>query len=121
MLPLKTGIIVVVKSRHFVAFAVFLATLSLSAKPIKLRTQTVDSQQVGEAALDNHRGLLLVQLKGPIQAEWRAELSQIGTHLLQYVPDDAFIVRQNGTPPGQLRRLPFVTWVGPYRPEYKVY
>jgi serine protease AprX len=115
-----------VKSRPLLCYltvvALFFLAFSLKAKPIRLRTQTIDTQKpVPEQALDAHRGLFLIQFSGPVQPEWRAELGQIGAEVVQYVPDDGFIVRLNGAAHGQVRRLPFVTWVGPYRPEYKVH
>lgn len=66
-------------------------------------------------------GLALIQFAAPLRPEWRAELEALGVQLLSYVPDDAFVTDLNGTPPGQVRELSFVEWLGPYRPEHKLH
>src|SRR5437762_3693436 len=40
--------------------------------------------------------------------------------LVRYVPDDAFIARFDGASLSQVKRMTFVRWVGPYRPEHKI-
>jgi hypothetical protein len=66
-------------------------------------------------------GLYLIQVTGPMQPEWRAQLETAGARLVRYVPDDAFVARLNRVGLGELTAFPFVHWVGPYRPEHKVH
>lgn len=108
---------------HLLIVVLFLGALSACAKPIKLRNQTIEAakQGIAQHELDNHRGLFLVQFSGPIRDEWRDELNKLGADLLQYVPDDTFIVRLKGVAHGQVRNLPFVEWLGLYRSEHKVH
>jgi len=65
--------------------------------------------------------LHLIQFEGSIQPEWREALRALGVDLLTYVPDDAFIANIGTATPGQLRRLDFIRWIGPYKPAYKVH
>jgi hypothetical protein len=65
-------------------------------------------------------GLFLVQLEGNLRPAWRAQLNAAGADPLRYVPDDAFVVRLRSTELARLRALPFVRWIGPFRPEYKL-
>jgi subtilisin family serine protease len=110
---------------HFVTLALFLGAISISGKPIKLRNQTIDpanqalAQQRAEGGKQN--GLFLIQLTGPVQQDWREELIRLGVEPLRHVPEDSFIVRLKNVPHGQVRRLPFVQWLGAYRPEHKVH
>ncbi len=66
-------------------------------------------------------GLFLVQFAGPFQEVWGEALRAEGIELLRYVPEDAFVVRARAVAPSALTALPFVHWVGPYLPEYKVF
>ena len=104
--------------------ALCLCAFSLAAKPIKLRNQTIEpSREVTAQGADPspQQGLFLIQLSGPADAESRGQLTSLGIELLHYVPEDAFVARLRNVPPGQVRRLPFVQWMGRYRPEHKVH
>jgi len=117
-----------VKSRRWLrplfASIFCLAAFYAAAKPIKLRNQTLEpSRDAAAHALDAtpQQGLFLIQLSGPADDNAREQLAEAGVELLQYVPEDAFVARLKGVPPGQVRRLPFVQWVGRYRSEHKVH
>jgi len=66
-------------------------------------------------------GLFLIQFTQKFDPTWRAELLARKVELLRYVPDDAFVARLNGVRLEDLRALPFVQWVGEYRPEHKLH
>lgn len=66
-------------------------------------------------------GLFLVQFEAAPTPAQRDQIAALGADLLTYVPDDAFVAALNQVPPGQLRALPFVRWVGPYKPEHKIH
>ncbi|MGH9880621.1 MAG: hypothetical protein ACRD6N_04230, partial [Pyrinomonadaceae bacterium] len=97
-----------------------LAAFCAAAKPIKLRNQTIEpSREVAAQSADGggasslpQQGLFLIQLSGPADAESRGQLTSLGIELLHYVPEDAFVARLKNVPPGQVRRLPFVQWMG---------
>ncbi len=117
-----------VKSRRWLhplfIVALCLYAFSLAAKPIKLRNQTIDpSREATAQSADSspQQGLFLIQLSGPADADSRGQLANLGIELLHYVPDDAFVARLRNVPPGQVRRLPFVQWMGRYRPEHKIH
>jgi hypothetical protein len=67
------------------------------------------------------RRLHILQFEGEPCAEWRATLEGLGVDLICYVPEDAFLADLGRTPPGQIRRLDFVRWMGPYQAEHKVH
>ncbi len=99
------------------------------AKPIRLRNETIFTEYPtnaaakaqGLAAQAPAAGLFLVQFQAAVTPAWQAELRSLGVELLKYVPEDAFIARFRNAPPGQVRALSFVRWVGPYRPDYKIH
>jgi hypothetical protein len=66
-------------------------------------------------------GLFLVQFSSPLEPTRWAELCKAGVELLQYVPEDAFIAKFNNVSPASIGALSFVSWVGPYRSEYKIH
>lgn len=101
-----------------------LAAFSSSAKPIRLEAEII--QPTAKRALTAAEekapaeGLSLIQFTGPLKPEWREQLEALGVNLLRYVPEDAFVADLNNVPPGQLRKLDFVTWIGHYKPEHKL-
>jgi subtilisin family serine protease len=125
-----------VNSRRNSAWCSFVVFFLLSAltvsvfaqtKPVRLRNETI--QTTIEAARGNvtapepstATGLFLIQFTGSLRPEWRSELETMGMELLRYVPDDAFVVRMNGVPSGQVRQLSFIQWIGNYRAEHKLH
>jgi hypothetical protein len=107
---------------HLIAVVVCLAAFCGFAKPIKLRNETIEPEkQINNQNSQKQHGLFLIQFSGPTHPEWRDELIKLGVEFLQYVPEDAFIVRLRNVPQGQLRQMPFVVWLGPYRAEHKMH
>jgi len=86
--------------------------------PEKISGQIASSKLAAKAPVS---GLQLIQFRAKLTPEWRELLSANGVDLLHYVPDDAFIARFNNVSADQIRALPFVEWVGDYRPETKVH
>ena len=62
----------------------------------------------------------VVHFVGPIKAEWQGELASRGLALLRYVPQDGFVVRGRPLDLQGASSLPYVDWVGPYEPAWKV-
>ena len=88
-------------------------------KPIRLRNETISIPPAPQLAAagqgTNDRavsGLFLIQFTDRLQPAWRGELKAKGVELLQYVPDDAFVARLDNVRARDLRRLPYVRWVG---------
>src|SRR5258707_13677108 len=104
------------------------SSIDAQAKLIRLRTQVIPprfartleapKKSGPEAAAS---GLFLIQFKGPLSQESRAQLAASGVDLLHYVPEDTFLARLHGTRLDLLRAFPFVEWIGEYRPELKVH
>lgn len=65
--------------------------------------------------------LYLVQFIGPVQEDWKQALAEQGIRLYDYIPDYAFLARLDAAvAPTAVRALPFVRWVGPYQPAYRL-
>jgi subtilisin family serine protease len=62
----------------------------------------------------------IVQFVGPVKPEWTEAVGAAGVVLLEYIPENAFLVRMNGLQEEQVAGLEFVSWVGIYEPAYKV-
>jgi hypothetical protein len=101
--------------------------IQAQTKTIRLRTGPLltepqdQSPALRPAAVETPlRGLHLIQFTAPPVEAWRETLRDMGVELVRYVPDDAFVARIEGVAPARIRALPYVHWVGPYRPEYRV-
>ncbi len=62
----------------------------------------------------------IVQFTGPVEAVWVAQLEQLGATVLDYVPENAHIVRVQPEHVERVRRMYAVRWMGPYRAGYKL-
>ncbi len=63
----------------------------------------------------------LVQFTGPILPKWKRAVVGAGGGLGDYVPDYACLAHlPNADVKAKVEALPFVRWVGPYEPAYKV-
>lgn len=100
---------------------------------VKLRSVHIDTAEeepagsarsggpgVGPAVLAPTEEYWIVQFVGPVQPEWAGEMEALGCHLMEYVPVNAFLVHMDPPVRAEVQRLPFVNWVGPYRPDYKI-
>jgi len=98
-------------------------------KEIRLRNErirTVRPTLQGPAPAANRdrgpaSGLFLIQFTERIDSNWTKDLSARGVELLRYVPQDAFVARFRGAVVEEIQALPYVQWVGSYRPEHKLH
>ena len=63
----------------------------------------------------------LLQFTGPIQPDWHAALRQTGVQILNYLPDNAYLVYGDAAALARAQSLPAVRWHGAYRAEHKVH
>jgi Subtilase family/Bacterial TSP3 repeat len=108
-----------------------LLLFSASAAPtklIRLRNQPIPPKAAkslepkqANSLNANASGLFLIQFTGPVSGEAREQLAALGVDLLHYVPDDTFVVRLRSSRLTLVRTLPFVQWIGEYRPEHKLH
>src|SRR5207245_10092415 len=62
----------------------------------------------------------VIHLIAPIKSEWQSELASRGISLLRYVPQDGFVVRGRLSNLLGASAIPYVDWVGPYDPVWKI-
>lgn len=71
----------------------------------------------GDASGSNY---LLVQVSGPLSPEQMQDLRDLGLTVLQYVPQDTYIVRYEGTDLTAIRGRDYVIWANPYLRDFKI-
>ena len=74
----------------------------------------------GMAYKRGETGTYLVQFISSVRTEWRDEIKKMGGKLYGYVPNHAYIVRINSSKINEIKGLPFVQWVGRYKPAYRI-
>ena len=129
------------KARNYLAFVSALLILSTLLTPpllpiqaatlpllIRLQYATFDPL-AGEPGVPagqrltvqaGHPATYLLQFTGPVHDKWKAQVEAAGARLYGYVPDFAFIARMDEATAGEVQTLPFVRWVGPYHPAYRL-
>lgn len=74
----------------------------------------------GLLTADAGNTLSLVQLQATPLPELRESLEREGGKVLRFLTDHTFLVEMNADTKKRVAELPFVRWVGPYHPEYRV-
>ncbi|MGD8191202.1 S8 family serine peptidase [Brevibacillus ginsengisoli] len=70
---------------------------------------------------DSSSKLVIIQLEGPVEEEWKEQMEDMGVELGDYIPDFAFIARlHNQNDRKKLTKLSFVKRVTPFQPAYKL-
>jgi len=97
---------------------------------IKLKTTTLTptransvlsrAGQVGLEIAADQTGYFIVQFKGPVEQNWKDEVTALGGEFLDYIPDFAFKVRMPLAQAQAAAQLENVNWVGVFRPSYKL-
>src|SRR5207247_9840086 len=63
---------------------------------------------------------LMVRFIGPIKAAWLDEIRSLGGSPQRYVANAAYVTRMDAPTAQSVAALPYVNWVGPYQPAYKI-
>jgi serine protease AprX len=97
-----------------------------SDSSIFLKSFTIDTSAPSVQAnfsansLSDKSVYVLVQFKGRVLSEYKTELKKLGVEFINYIPQNAFLVRVQQKAVHLLERVKFVKWVGAYKPEYKL-
>jgi hypothetical protein len=74
--------------------------------------------------------LRLVQFAGPVKRKWLEELQRVGLEVIAYVPNNAYLVREDANSASRLDDSirtaqdvgeAFIQWQGDFKPEYKIH
>ena len=92
---------------------------------LHLRYGTFDPLASGAPAAPEHlkataTRTFIVQFVTPPLEGYRGEMLALGAKLFQYLPDQAYLVQMGPETRALVEALPYVRWVGPYEPAYKV-
>ncbi|HZI15038.1 MAG TPA: S8 family serine peptidase [Myxococcus sp.] len=74
----------------------------------------------GLLSADPDNRLHLVQFQGTPLPEFRADIEASGGKVLRFLSDHTFLVEMDAQSHRRVGALPYVRWVGPYHPEYRV-
>jgi hypothetical protein len=120
------GIVMKCITRFLFVFVLSVCFLSLAAiaQPIYLNTGVIDTSRAPQrAALPGAAGdqLHLVQFDGPIQPEWVAQLEAAGWRIVDFVPDNTYIVYGGSNARKALKSaVSHVSWQGALLPGDKI-
>jgi hypothetical protein len=62
----------------------------------------------------------IVQFRGPVKEEWKAKVRDLGGKFFDYLPNNAFIVKMNGSILDTMKGFEEVKWIGLYQPTFKI-
>jgi len=88
--------------------------------PLAVSPSFADSPFAPGAAGASAGGLYLVQFVTQPLEIYRAEIRALGGRILRFAPRHAYVVELPGDARGRVAALPFVRWVGPFRPDFRL-
>lgn len=112
-----------------VALSCLFQASAQDARFIRLRNATVTTPPAPDAkarsaAVSANKppvsGLFLIQLEGPLSADQRDTLQAKRLALLNPIPDHAYVCHLDTASAAEIRAIPFVRWLGEYRPEWRL-
>jgi PKD repeat protein len=75
-------------------------------------------------ALGSGKRLHLIQFAGPLKPEWRADLEKTGVKVIDYIPNNAYLIYGTSTALQQMQSwaagVAYVQWEGRYLDNYKI-
>ncbi|HUF02953.1 MAG TPA: S8 family serine peptidase, partial [Aridibacter sp.] len=74
----------------------------------------------GESAVSEGKDYYIVQFGAHVNDDWLDSLRDLGAEVIQYVPNQAFIVYADASAAESIRGHSRVRWTGRYRPEHKL-
>ncbi|MDF2679680.1 MAG: putative protease precursor [Brevibacillus sp.] len=110
-----------------VVLSLLVATLPADAKQSGERKGHIQIEAKEDLAIDTastkamKSELVIIQLSGPVQEDWKEEIEDLGVTLGDYIPDYAFLAKLGRTQDRKkLERLSFIDKVTPFTPVSKV-
>ncbi|WP_319506853.1 putative Ig domain-containing protein [uncultured Methanolobus sp.] len=68
---------------------------------------------------DGSETYYIVQFDEHVSQQWKTEVQDTGAEFFDYIPNNAFVLRMNGTEKSLVESLDFVRWTGEFLPDYK--
>ncbi len=101
------------------AYQIELAPFSLDARNLPQKPPEAEAFEFAFGIPERPAYYLLLFVGSP-KEEWRRELAEMGIELLEPVPTFAYLAKIPEGAEERVRALPYIEWVGPYLPEYKL-
>lgn len=86
--------------------------------PLKETPKLRSALQATETEGENY---YILQFAGPIYTEWKEKIAEEGGVFHDYIPHFAYIVQMTPEEKANIKKLPFVRWIGLFHPEYKIH
>ncbi|WP_415713672.1 S8 family serine peptidase [Maridesulfovibrio sp.] len=104
----------------FTAMTILIISPHVDAEKLRLHNQNItpDTEQLLPTNNDLQIEYYIVQFSGPVQEQWKSELTRIAVDILDYVPDFAFICRTQNKNISTILSFPFVSSITPFSPEF---
>jgi hypothetical protein len=103
---------------------------AIAKEPETKSTNRLSASAAGQNETARGSRLRLIQFAGPVKRAWLDELQRTGLELISYVPNNAYLVRQDANSSSRLddsihaaRNVgeAFIQWQGDFKPEHKIH
>lgn len=98
-----------------------MARITINGVSIDPLAQSAAMADAGLESVDaSQSNYLLVQTKGPLNADEKKQLTDLGVVIHEYVPENTYICGYRANDLDAIRALPFVAWAGTYLQGFKI-
>lgn len=98
-----------------------MAQITINGVSIDPLAQSAAMADAGLESVDaSHSNYLLVQTNGPLNADEKKQLTDLGVLIQEYVPENTYICGYGASDLDAIRALPFVAWAGVYLQGFKI-
>lgn len=114
----------IIKVMLFQTLNILILASGAFAGSIYLRSGTINTDAaVKPASIFQQKnlgsGYYIVEMNGPVTESDKASIVSAGAEIIEYVPDNAFIIHARHKNASNIKKLSCVHWVSPFKPEYK--
>jgi len=93
--------------------------------PLRLQTGQIDAGNIEDVRVGLAEGQkmprrLVVQMDGPMDSDRRAAIEASGARIIEYIPDNAFVLDMRGARLNAITALPFVDHIVNFRASWKI-
>ena len=95
-------------------------TLSVQEYQFDPQAQGEPNLPTGMRSTGDRPGFRLVQFRGPVKDEWLVKIGALGVDILQYYPNNAFLVWSTPEQDKSSLDQAFIRWTGLFHPAYRI-
>ncbi|ADI74134.1 peptidase S8 and S53 subtilisin kexin sedolisin [Methanohalobium evestigatum Z-7303] len=92
----------------------------LKRKTIDTDSDRIETFSTSKFYTDSTQKYYIVQFDGIIKQKWKQQLENKVVNIINYIPNNAYLVKMDGSTKSGIEQMENVQWVGVFKPAYKI-